>query len=165
MFIKNGPGYINLDVVARGSLGQIERGRSIPTGYFSPTGAEIDRVGELPDLEKLTAPLLPAGPITTMVCITPTGEVTAAPIAGWRVCRSGLEPLFVIEPPAGATRFLAVGAHGLVKVDDGTIFPDLAAARKFVTDASHPSEAPAVVEAEPTPVEQPKTAAAGRRRG
>jgi hypothetical protein len=180
MFIKNSNGYINLDAVARGSLGQIERGRSIPTGYFSPTGAEIDRVGELPDLEKMTAPLVPASGAATLAVslrVDPTDQrptavhTETAAVVAWRVTRHGAEPVYIGPEPSGLM-FVGVGAGKLLETATGRLHNDIDQARDAVLqaaqrewDTAHPDQAPVEVEIEPTPVEQPKVAVAGRRRG
>jgi hypothetical protein len=163
-FLKNRGGYVELSQVARAQTGQTGRrphGHDVSTEYakfFDDDGRELV-VGDVVDLEKLSSPVISAGPVTVVICITPTGEVTAAPIAGWRVLRTGLEPLFVVEPPAGAVRFLVVAAHGLVRLHDGVIFTGIDQARTAVMGAPVAPDPVA-----PDPVEPgPKAVVGGRR--
>ena len=154
--------FVNLDTV--------QRVRQLPRSARGTEGArfleEARRDGavvipeDIGDPERLSSPLLPSEPAPVMICISATGEVTAAPIAWWRVCRTGLEPLFVIEPPAGATRFLAIGGHGLVRLDDGAILPTLESAKAATVGVTQDHS----VETSELEIEQPKAAAAGRRR-
>jgi hypothetical protein len=168
-FVKTNAGFIDLAEVAGAQAIQIgrprpgQRGHRIPSAYtrFLDEAAKEIGVGGALDLERLTSPLVPSSAV--VIAITPTGVTTAHPVAAYRVLRAGAaEPAFVVEPPEGATLFQAVGVHGLVQINDGALFPDLAAARKFVTDASHPGQAPVEVEIEPASVMQ--KALAGKRR-
>jgi hypothetical protein len=164
VYIKGNRTFVNLDAVEHVEPVSSRGGQALK--LTTRMNHELGIVADV-DLERLTAKVISAGPVTTMLCITPTGEVTAAPIAGWRVLRTGLEPLHVIEPPAGATRFLVVGGQGLVRLDDGVMFAGIDQAKAAVVGGVHPDQAPAPG---PAPVEQPtvvgsppKLAAGGRR--
>jgi hypothetical protein len=156
VYIKGNRSFVNLDIAEHVESVGARGGTALK--LTTDRNRELGIVADL-DLERLTSPVISAGPVVTVICIAPTGDITAAPIAGWRVCRTGLEPLFVVEPPEGSTRFLAVGGHGLVRLGDGAIFPSIEQARAAVIGSVPP--APARLEPAPEPVEQ-KVAAGGR---
>jgi hypothetical protein len=131
-------------------------------------------VGAL-DLERLTSPLVPSSGAATLAVflrVEPTDHrptevhTETAAVVAWRVTRHGAEPVY-LGPEPGGIMFVGVGAGKLLEVATGRLHNDIDEARDAVLqsaqaawDVDHPTEAPAVVE-----LEQPKVAAAGRRRG
>jgi hypothetical protein len=158
LFVKNRDSttFRNIAEVSRAEVVQVGgprlhgRGHALPpdvaTKLFDGAGRDIGVVGDI-DLEWMTSPAFAAGPVVTVICISPTGEITAALIAGYRACRTGLEPLYLVEPPEGATRFLMAGTSGLVRLDNGEIFVSIEAAKSAVLGVPepHPAESEAEV--------------------
>jgi hypothetical protein len=155
MFLKNGTTYVNLDQVGKAAPGHRMGGRDVSTGFYAANGNPIDTTGALPDLERLTAPLVPSNAV--VIAVTAAGQTTAHPLAAFRVLRDGTaEPVFAVAPPKGAALFQMVGGQTLVGLNDGQLFADLAVARSAVTGAPTP---------EPVEPEQPRVTAGGRRHG
>jgi hypothetical protein len=156
VYIKSGSSYINLAQISRAEMNdQTLRGRVSSSGYYSPNGNQISP-GVVPDLERLTAPLVSS--TATVLAITPTGSVSAHPIAAFRVLRAGAAEAVYANPlPADAVLFHPVGAHGLARMSDGTLFPNVETAKASVVG----TQLEPVVEPEVEPV---KAVAGGRRR-
>jgi hypothetical protein len=155
MFWKNGTAYVNLDQVGKAAPGHRTGGRDVATSFYAANGNPIDTTGALPDLERLTAPLVPSSAV--VLAITAAGQITAHPVAAFRVLRDGTaEPVYSVAPPKkGAALFQMVGGETLVGLSDGQLFADLASACAAITGAPTP---------EPIEPEQPKTVG-GRRHG
>jgi hypothetical protein len=149
MYIKGNRTFVNLDRAEHVELVGSRGGQALK--FTTERNRELGITGEI-DLEYLTSPLVPGSAV--MIAINTAGQTTAHPVAAYRVLRAGAaEPVFTVEPSEGAVLFQAIGAHGVARLADGTIFPDLATARNSVTGAAAPDGGRSQAPIEP---EQPR---------